>query len=114
MEAEKSPCAEARRRLGEVLHGTCDELAEHRAGEHRQQREQQRGDQQLLHQVAAGAVDRARRQQRLDERDGLAAGGEHRHGSRHTRPALDALHRGVAVGERRRVQRREAFTGAAV
>ncbi len=88
IEAEKSP---APRRVAAAVSartGPATRSPRITAGEHRERGQDQRRHQQLVQQVPRGRVDRARRQQRLDERDRLAAGGEYRHRGTRTRPAV--------------------------
>ena len=53
-----------------------------------------------------GLIDRGCRQARLDERDRLAGGCKHRNAGGVEVQQIDALHGRVAVGKRRRIQRR--------
>ena len=99
IEVEKSPWREPQRRLGEILHRACDELAEHRTGQHRQQRQHQRGDQQAMDERADFAVDLRGRQPRLDQRDGLPVIGEQREAGDEQIQRLDMRHGIMAVGK---------------
>ena len=103
--------AEAHRRCRECPHGGCDHLAEHDAGEHREDREHERGHLQTPREMTCRLVDRRRRQARFDERDRLAGRCEHRDAGSVQIKRRDALHRRVAIGERGGMQRREVIDG---
>ena len=96
--------AEAHGRRGEILHRPGDELAEHGAGQHRQQRQHQRRDQQAMDERADLTVDLRRRQARLDQRDDLAGIGEQREARRVQIELLDMRHGVATIGKAGAVQ----------
>ncbi len=96
--------AQAHRCLGEILHRTCHELPEHRAGDYRQQRQHQCGHQQPADQRADLAVDLRGRQPRFDQGDDLTGVGDQREARRIQIELLDMRDGVVTVGEAGSVQ----------